>query len=141
VKLNKQHPLARGLVRAFLFNEGQGNIVVDYARGKNATLTGGTAAWVTSERGQTFFFDQGLDRVFAFEEVAFTDDEAWTVAVGMDRIDDGNVYHGMFIGVPGAADGGIQIGEQPAAEVNIFPSSAGGSVNFNISEVIYGYHD
>jgi len=60
--LNPYHPLARGLVGCWLFNEGGGNIVYDLSgHGNHGTLGGGTAGyrptWVAGKFGSALDFD------------------------------------------------------------------------------------
>ena len=62
VLLNPYHPLARGLVGCWLFNEGGGSIVYDLSgHGNHGTLGGGTAgycpAWTTGKFGSALNFD------------------------------------------------------------------------------------
>jgi len=67
VLLNPYHPLARGLVGCWLFNEGGGNTVFDQSGlGYHGTLGGGTAEyrpdWVSGKMGPALDFD-GSDYV------------------------------------------------------------------------------
>ena len=68
VLLNPYHPLARGLVGCWLFNEGGGNIVYDLSgHGNHGTLGGGTAgycpAWTIGKFGSALNFDGSDDYV------------------------------------------------------------------------------
>ena len=68
VLLNPYHPLARGLVGCWLFNEGGGNIVYDLSGFMNhGTLGGGTAgycpSWITGKFGSVLSFDGSDDYV------------------------------------------------------------------------------
>ena len=68
VFLNPYHPLARGLVGCWLFNEGGGNIVYDLSGHINhGTLGGGTASycpdWITGKFGSALSFDGSNDYV------------------------------------------------------------------------------
>ena len=68
VLLNPYHPLARGLVGCWLFNEGGGNVVYDLSRhGNHGLLGGGTAgycpAWITGKFGSALSFDGENDYV------------------------------------------------------------------------------
>jgi len=71
VLLNPYHPLARGLVGCWLFNEGGGNIVYDLSgHGNHGTLGGGTAsycpAWTVGEFGSALSFDGDDDYIEMF---------------------------------------------------------------------------
>ncbi|RLG43409.1 MAG: hypothetical protein DRN81_06555 [Thermoproteota archaeon] len=62
VLLNPYHPLARGLVGCWLFNEGGGNTVFDLSRHANhGMLGGGTAgycpSWIVGRFGSALSFD------------------------------------------------------------------------------------
>jgi len=66
VLLNPYHPLARGLVGCWLFNEGGGNIVCDLSgHGNHGTLGGGTAtncpSWQPGRGGTALSFDGDND--------------------------------------------------------------------------------
>lgn len=60
VLLNGDHPLAKGLVGAWLMNEGSGNKVFDFSgyNGSKATLNG-NAVWVAGNRGWAIDFSAG----------------------------------------------------------------------------------
>jgi len=52
IRLNKSHPLARGLVSCWLFNEGSGNKVFDLSRNGNIGTFAGTApSWTSGKFG------------------------------------------------------------------------------------------
>lgn len=61
--LNYEHPLAKGLVASWLFNEGSGNIVHDYSgNGNHGTIMGvaaqsATSGWQSGEGGSVFAND------------------------------------------------------------------------------------
>jgi len=60
--INHSHPLARGLVGCWAFNEGTGNRVNDLARQDNAgTITG--ALWTPGEDGWALDFDGSNDHI------------------------------------------------------------------------------
>jgi len=68
VLLNPYHPLARGLVGCWLFNEGGGSIVYDLSgHGNHGTLGGGTAgycpAWMPGKIGLALNFDGSDDYI------------------------------------------------------------------------------
>jgi len=68
VLLNPYHPLARGLVGCWLFNEGGGNVVYDLSGyGNHGTLGGGTAGycptWVFGKKGSVLEFDGNYDYI------------------------------------------------------------------------------
>ncbi len=52
-RINYTHPLARGMVRCYLANEGMGALIADSARGVHAALTGAStnAFWSTGQLG------------------------------------------------------------------------------------------
>ena len=50
--LNRSHPLSRGLVGLWLFNEGSGNKVFDLSgNGNTGTLQGTTPSWTSGKYG------------------------------------------------------------------------------------------
>jgi len=60
IRLNKSHPLARGLVGCWLFNEGSGGQVYDLSgNGGDGTITG--AVWSAGKFGSALDFDGGTD--------------------------------------------------------------------------------
>ena len=61
-RIDTGHPLARGLVAAYLFNEGTGDLLWDYAGGHRGTLVGGPT-WCVGEMGAELGFDGGSDYV------------------------------------------------------------------------------
>jgi len=68
VLLNPYHPLSRGLIGCWLFNEGGGNIVYDLSGyGNHGTLGGGTAgycpAWTAGKSGSVLSFDGNDDYI------------------------------------------------------------------------------
>ena len=68
VLLNPHHPLARGLVGCWLFNEGGGNIVYDLSGyGNHGTLGGDTLeycpAWIIGDFGSALSFDGSNDYI------------------------------------------------------------------------------
>ena len=50
-QVNKSHPLARGLIGAWLFNENAGNILYSLASSPNATIQSPSSPWVQDELG------------------------------------------------------------------------------------------
>ena len=87
VLLNPYHPLARGLVGCWLFNEGGGNTVFDLSgHGNHGSLGGGTAGycptWTAVKFGSALNFDGSNDYVDCgnHESLNITDEitiEAW----------------------------------------------------------------
>jgi len=60
IQLNKSHPLARGLVACWLFNEGTGNKVFDLSGNSNAGTFQGDTSWAAGKFGSALEFD-GVD--------------------------------------------------------------------------------
>jgi len=87
VLLNPYHPLSRGLVAAWLFNEGGGNTVFDLSGyGNHGTLGGGTAAycpvWTTGKLGSALSFDDDYVKVLDADILDITDRitlEVWMI--------------------------------------------------------------
>jgi hypothetical protein len=65
--IDRNHPLARGLLAWWVFNEGGGARVFDYSRKYHGTLTGMDPAtdWVRGPRGSALDFDGTDDRIEA----------------------------------------------------------------------------
>ena len=78
-RVNPEHPLARGLVGAWAFQEGGGSIVRDISgRSLDGTITG--ASWITSEFGPVLDFDgSGSDYVEVPDHSALDITQAITV--------------------------------------------------------------
>ena len=86
VLLNPYHPLARGLVGCWLFNECGGNIVYDLSGyGNHGTLGGGTAAscpiWTASKFGSGLEFDGSNDYVEVAHSASLNITDAITIEV------------------------------------------------------------
>jgi len=99
VLLNPYHPLARGLVGCWLFNEGGGNTVFDLSGyGNHGTLGGGDSAkcpaWVPSRTGPALNFD-GNDYVSLASTITLTDDWTTVVFFNINSVSDD---HDMILG-------------------------------------------
>jgi len=57
VRINPAHPLAHGLQRAYIFNEG-GGVPVDLVRNRKASAFGPDTAWVAGPNGPALRFSQ-----------------------------------------------------------------------------------
>ena len=94
VELDRGHPLARGLVGYWLFNEGGGPLALDLAGANIGTLTNGPT-WVSGRAGPALNFDGVNDYVDAGAAANFTS-EGFTLAlwINFDTLDgtgeDGN---------------------------------------------------
>jgi len=69
IRLNKSHPLVRGLVGCWLFNEGSGNIVQDSSGNGNTGSLIADTHWVPGKSGPALDFDGTGDNV----EIAHND--------------------------------------------------------------------
>ncbi|MFZ2148721.1 MAG: LamG domain-containing protein [Sedimentisphaerales bacterium] len=61
--LNRSHPLSRGLVGLWLFNEGSGNKVFDLSGNGNTGTFAGNTVWVPGKFGSALSFDGTTDYV------------------------------------------------------------------------------
>lgn len=68
---NWDHPLSKGLVGHWLFNEGSGPVVRDIARGNTGTLTNGTT-WALGKFDKTLNFDGATNYVSVPDNDAHT---------------------------------------------------------------------
>lgn len=80
IQLNKTHPLARGLVACWMFNEGTGNKVFDYSgNGYDGTIVG--PVWKPGKSGSSLDFD-GSDDYISFGKSIFDPALApWSLAI------------------------------------------------------------
>lgn len=90
IQLNRSHPLARGLVGCWLFNEGAGDKVFDLSgQGNHGTLKG-DPVWVGGKFGSCLDYDGTGDYV-QVPDIAFGQNSCWTVSAWLNwRSDDGS---------------------------------------------------
>ncbi len=85
-QINWAHPLARGLVGCWLFNEGSGNRVYDIASHKYDLDFFNTPTWIPGRNGHVVFFVKGSSQYLEISEVPVIA-EPFTVT-GWFRTDD-----------------------------------------------------
>ena len=122
-RINRTHPLARGLVACYLMNEGGGNQIFDLTQnGATGTFVADTA-WTTSLNGPALSFD-GTD-----DHVTLVDSSALKVGnlsiVSWFELNDpaaGNGLRGLFSRSDNIAAGGYEFGvrHQPGRDFLAF---------------------
>jgi len=146
LEINDAHPFARGLLRAFLCNDGMGDTLREFVKSDHAIQNvGNPTAWLTNRRGRTFDFrTSGASRDgFNFTTLTFSDSQPWSIAFGIDRIDDGNPAHGALFG-DGVDIGSdyINIADDGATDRVDFDPTVGGTTSFADTGITpTGYHD
>ncbi len=63
IRLNKSHPLARGLVGYWLFNEGSGNKVFDLSGNGNTGTFVGDVVWTPGQSGNAIYVPGSNDYI------------------------------------------------------------------------------
>lgn len=111
-EIDREHPLARGLVGCWLANDGGGTVLHDYSGHKNhGTLTNMDPAtdWVMGERGLALDFDGSNDRIDAGNGSSLNiSTQSVTIAVWVNTTSTGFLVDKARIGVsPG--DGGYSL--------------------------------
>ncbi len=73
IRLNKSHPLARGLVGYWLLNEGSGNKVFDLSGNGNEMSFVNSPVWSPGNFGQSILFDDGSSQYLEYSSPIITD--------------------------------------------------------------------
>ena len=89
IRLNKSHPLARGLVGCWLFNEGSGNKVFDLSgNGHNGTRSGSGNIWATGRFASAQQFNGTDDSIDFGSKYSLKMTDALTIILWVKRVDD-----------------------------------------------------
>lgn len=110
IQINRSHPLARGLVGCWLFNERSGSIFLDSSGMKNNFDIGnGSPEWSNSKYGGGLLFNSGSGEYLQYSSAILTQLPISVVGwAKSDNIDTDNVI--LDIGYSGAEAGNILLG-------------------------------
>ena len=99
IKVNENHPLARGLAGCWLFNEGCGLQVADVsASGHNIPFAGGTPQWAPGNRGSSVFLNNDDCEYMELDTSPVTDIPC-TIVMWLcpDDTTKGNYYYPLYL--------------------------------------------
>jgi len=96
IRLNKSHPLARGLVGCWLFNEGSGNKVSDLSgNGNNGTLQGTAPSWSSGKFGPAVLLPGTDEYINVGTSDFFNITTPFTLSICVSRANV-DAYHGLI---------------------------------------------